>query len=118
MASWWWIGFTDDSRPMGQRALGAIVVFATDERDALRAARAFGNVPSGPQVRACYGAIDESWGDPPGDVVGKLLGEDDARELALSWDPGHRGLADADQIRKAFEDDDAKDGEPLFGEDP
>lgn len=116
--SWWWIGFTDDARPVGQRALGAIVVDGIDERNALSVAKAYGNVPTGSQVRACYGQIDESWGDPPGDIIGQLLNENDARELALSWDPGHRGLADADQIRKAFEDDDAQDGEPLFNEDP
>jgi hypothetical protein len=110
---WWWVGYTDDRRSKGQRALGAVIVKHSGPEHFVAAELIRrGLAPSG--GRPLFGRIDLAWGDPPAGYEGRLLNAQEAEALAKAWDPGHGGLAGPDDIRGAFGDDQAQDGAPLF----
>ncbi len=114
MKVWWWVGYTDRTRPVGTQARGAVIVQHEGPSATVDAhVRAIGAHPGG-AAEALYATIAQIWGDPPPGFAGRLLGVHEAELLAKRWDPGHRGLAGPDDIRDAFLDDDARDGEPLF----
>lgn len=109
---WWWIGYTDEKRPKGDRALGAVIIRSWDADRAVALARSLGLAPLG--AEALVGGVPASWGDPPAGFVSRLIGKAEAEVLARQWDPQRRGLADAEQIKNAFLDDKSQVGEPLF----
>lgn len=110
---WWWVGYTDDSRAAGQRARGCAIIRHPGPESAVAAELAgSGIAPAG--ARPLFGVIAAEWGDPPRGYELRLLNVEEAQALAMAWDTGHRGLADADDIKRAFLDDDAADGDPLF----
>lgn len=129
--TWWWVAYTDETRPKGERSLGAIIVQHPGATTEIAADLVLlGLAPSGVPV---FGEIASQWGDPPiwlglergaGEflvgaptrvrAVSRLLNREEALALAKAWDPGHGGLADEEDIRGAFEDDDAAEGSPLF----
>lgn len=121
-ARWWWVGYTDTARPKGKRARGAVVIrHAGPEHIIAAELIRRGLAPTG--AVPLFGLIDETWGDPPGlegaDVYkSKLLDMSEAEVLAMAWDPGHGGLAGPDDIKAAFMDDAAPDGDPLFKRGP
>lgn len=113
MKIWWWVGYTNDSLPKGQRALGAVIVQHEGPEHIIAAELiARGLAPRG--GRPLFGRIAAEWGPPPAGYEGRLLDKDQAEALAKAWDPGHRGLADPDDIRQAVSDDAALPGDPLF----
>lgn len=114
MSVWWWVGYTDRTRPVGRQALGAIIVKQRGSEEAKHVDLAIRRAGIHPGGEALYATIDESWGEPPTGFAYRLLNAAEAETLARLWDPGHGGLAGPDDIRKAFLDDDAKDGQPLF----
>lgn len=110
---WWWVGYTDSTRPRGDQARGVVVIKHAGPEH-LVAATIICNGLAPRNAKPLFGIIEEKWGDPPPGYANRLLGKDEAEALAKAWDPGHRGLASPEQIEGAFLDDDAKDGEPLF----
>jgi len=113
-ARWWWLGFTDETRPKGERALGAAIVKANTGPGAGMIAEQEGIVPDGDHVQILHGEIPEEWGEPPPGFAGRLLDVGEAELLARRWNPSGAGLATSDDIRAAFLDDGAKPGEELF----
>lgn len=114
---WWWVGYCDNSKPKGQRAQGcAIIKHAGPEHIVAAELIRLGIAPSGGEPH--FGMVGATWGDPPPGYEGRLLNQAEGEALAKAWDPGHGGLADADDIKRAFEDDNAKDGDPLFKKAP
>lgn len=112
-AIWWWVGYTNTTRPRGSQALGVIIV-QSDRAEHVIAAELIrrGIAPAGGEP--LFGRIAAAWGDPPAGYEGRLLDATEAEVLAKAWDPGHGGLASAEDIKRAFLDDSAKDGDPLF----
>lgn len=110
--AWWWIGYTDERRPKGSRAQGCVVVQAVNWEAAVRHAELMGLAPAGAVPLAAR--MPDNLGAPPPGYANRLLGVAEAGLLAKRWDPSHGGLAGADDIAKAFSDDDAKPGDPLF----
>ena len=112
MKVWWWVGYTDRTKAVGTQALGAVVVKHEGPEEAVNAyVNTLGVHPGG---EGLYATIAETWGDPPPGFSGRLLGAREAEVLAKRWNPGHGGLAGPDDIREAFLDDEARDGDPLF----
>lgn len=110
---WWWVAYDNERLPKGQRSLGCVIVkHAGPEHLVAADLIARGLAPRGGQPH--FGAIALEWGDPPPGYEGRILGRDEAEALAKAWDPGHQGLADPEDIKRAFLDDGAKDGDPLF----
>lgn len=107
---WWWVAYTDDKRPKGERALGAVIVrhpggFAQVERyiaDVLHLI-----VPG----VSMGGMMPADYGEPPLGYANRLLSPDEAKALADKWGGG---VATSDDIAKAFADDSAQLGDPLF----
>lgn len=116
MTRWWWIAYTDDSRPVGQRALGCIVTQAETFDQAVDNSRMskVRRLPIAPGGEPMGGPLPESWGHPPSGYEDRLLQTAEAEALAKAWDPSGAGLAGPDDITRAFEDDTAEVGEPLF----
>jgi hypothetical protein len=121
---WYWVGYSDSSAPRGKQAKGAAIVRAWGEAEAVADLRAvlIGEHPGLASWEAHVGLIPEEWGTPPAYRVADarlqtsaLLDAREANDLARAWDPAHRGLAGAEDIKAAFLDDDAKPGDPLFG---
>jgi hypothetical protein len=114
---WYWVGYTDPSAPKGQQAKGAAVIRGWSEEEAVAALRTRGIPSHNVSWDAHVGVVPESWGNPPyGQAfISRLINAVEADKLARSWDPQHRGLAGADDIRDAFLNDDAAPGDPLFG---
>lgn len=110
---WWWVGYTDSTRPKGKQALGAVIIkHAGHEHIVAAELIRRGLAPAG--GKPIFGRINLEWGDPPAGYEGRLLNAKEAEALAVAWDPGHGGLAGAEDIKRAFLDDDARDGDPLF----
>lgn len=109
--AWYWIGFSDASRPRGSQALGAIVVQATSIEGAVWDINQAGLHPGG---EAMGGEMPADLGAPPQKYVMRLLDNAQAEELLAFWDPQNAKLATAEEIREAVLDPDAKVGEPLF----
>lgn len=110
---WWWAGLTDESRPKGQRAIGAIVVRADSIDFAQHAARgiaiAYGVDPA---LIVDLNPMGAEFGDPPHESwTNMVLNREQAERLAELW---CGGFASARDIEKAFLDDNAKAGDPLF----
>lgn len=114
---WWWIGYTDRSCPKGWQARGCVVIRGLSWNDAVAAARRLGlePAPRGAQeeFEAMGGYMDPALGDPPPGYASRWLSNREASELAKRWNP-NGGVADAADIERAFLDDEAKEGEPLF----
>lgn len=118
---WFWLGYTDERKPKGERAMGCVILQATSGPSADAIARELMVATQGargPLVQDHWvvniGEIEAVWGDPPGGYASRLLGRREAEMLAHEWDPQHGGLAEADDIAEAFSDDGAKAGAPLF----
>lgn len=110
---WWWVGYTDATRARGRQALGAVIIKHTGPEHLVAAELIRrGIAPAG--GTPLFGIIAVEWGNPPAGYEGRLLNTDDAEALAKAWDPGHGGLAGPDDIKGAFLDDAARDGDPLF----
>lgn len=110
---WWWVAYDNERLPKGQRSLGCVIVKHGGPEHLVAAElirRGLAPVGGTPH----FGKIALEWGDPPAGYEGRVLNRTDAEALAKKWDPGHRGLASPEDIKQAFEDDDAKDGDPLF----
>ena len=113
VTKWWWVGYTDSTRAKGRQALGAVIVkHAGPEHLVAAELIRRGLAPVG--GKPLFGVIALDWGGPPPGFEGRLLNASDAEALAKAWDPGHGGLAGPDDIKRAFLDDKAKDGDPLF----
>jgi hypothetical protein len=112
---WWWVAYTNARLPKGQQALGCVII-KHGGPEHLVAAELIRLGLAPPSGTPHFGVIALEWGDPPrqAETVCVLLDKDQAERLAKEWDPGHRGLAGPDDIKRAFLDDDAKDGDPLF----
>lgn len=111
-AHWFWIGITDPRRPKGSQGIGAIILRATEEAQALVQAMAI----MGRDYAPCEfyaGQMPAEHGDPPPSFVGRLLSLKQAELLVKTWIPGGR-LATAEEVRAAIMDDDATPGSPLF----
>lgn len=113
-ARWWWLGFSDETRPKGARAIGAAIIKANTPEGAAIIIEQEGVVPDGDHVQILHGEIPEEWGEPPPGFAGRLLGFAEAELLAKKWSPNGTGLATPEDIKQAFLDDDAKPGEELF----
>jgi hypothetical protein len=117
VTTWWWVGYTDSTRAKGRQALGAVIIkHAGPEHHVAAELIRRGLAPVGGQP--LFGRIALEWGDPPKGFEGRLLDAAEAEALAKAWDPGHGGLAGAGDIKEAFLDDHAKDGDPLFRRGP
>lgn len=123
---WWWIALTDESKPNGQQAVGAVVVQAADVEEADRAAknriidvcRAAGINPNTALTwMRSGGPMDPKYGNPPERPPGwgHVMTKSQAEDLAREW---CGGVASPDQIKAAFLDDEAKPGDPLFKRKP
>lgn len=114
ITTWWWVGYTDATRPKGRQALGAVIVRHEGPEHVIAAELIRrGLAPRGGQP--LFGRIALEWGDPPPGYEGRILDAAEADTLSRAWDPGHAGLAGPHDIKTAFLDDAAKDGDPLFG---
>lgn len=116
---WWWVGYTNSARPRGEQALGAVIIQHEGPEHIIAAELiSRGLAPRGGQP--LFGLIDPKWGPPPrqAETVCVLLNAKEAEALAKEWDPGHGGLAGPSEIKRAFLDDEAQDGDPLFGKGP
>jgi hypothetical protein len=117
---WYWVGYTDPMAAKGHQAKGAAIVQAWSEEDAVLTLDHRG-VRQHAWWVALVGVIPEEWGEPPMSLPSSargcsgLLNAIEAEALAIGWDPARRGLAGAEDIKAAFLDDQAKDGDPLFG---
>lgn len=109
---WWWISYTDETMPKGERACGACVVQVGGgfSHAALYALES-GLQPTGNNVEALGGMVDVALGDPPPSYVNRYLTNSEAAELARLWGGG---VASQDDIKAAFSDDSARVGDPLF----
>lgn len=118
---WWWIGYTDRSYPKGQQARGCVIIRGLSWNDAVAAAKRLGlePAPKGPaeDFEALGGHMDPKLGEPPPGYAGRWLTNDQALALAKLWDP-NGGVANATDIERAFLDDEAKEGDPLFRRGP
>jgi hypothetical protein len=109
---WWWISYTDETRAKGDRAVGACVVQAGGGFTyAVDYARESGLQPVGEDIESHGGMMLTSFGDPPPEYVGRWLTNEEATTLAKIWGGG---VATPQDVERAFADDDAQEGSPLF----
>lgn len=114
---WWWVGYTDSTRPKGKQALGAVIIKHSGPEHLVAAELIRrGLAPSG--GTPVFGRVALEWGEPPSGYEGRILDAATAEALSVAWDPGHMGLAGPEDIKRAFLDDNAKDGDPLFKRGP
>lgn len=109
---WWWVGLTDRRKPKGEQALGCVIVSAPEEAHAGLLVRNIIGINLD-HIELYIGRMPREHGDPPGHVVGRVLGLKEAENLVATWIPGGR-LATPDEVRRAILNDDAPEGTPLF----
>ena len=83
--TWWWLSFADDSRPAGQRFLGACLVQAVDIVDACKQAHRHGINPGGQVLGHAVAArkvIPDGWTE-------RLLSRQECEELDRIMQKAH-----------------------------
>ena len=95
--TWWWASFADSKLAKGSQFLGALVLEAKDEFDALRLIRAHGSNPGGEVI---YGQLPDDKVPGPG-YRDRLLTATEARYAASS--AGDR-LMSPPEVKKLFKE--------------